>query len=82
MFDTVAGDVATRSFAVLKPGGTRRLHRIRPTAPTPQRADVIPLRPAVGRDRAHLDRVAALYTSGAVRAPEEASMSSSVAEAN
>jgi hypothetical protein len=41
-----------------------------PTAPTPERADVVSLRPAVGRDRPHLDRVAALYVSGAVRGLE------------
>ena len=28
------------------------------------------LRPAVGRDRPHLDRVAALYQAGVIRAPE------------
>jgi NADPH:quinone reductase-like Zn-dependent oxidoreductase len=70
VFDTVGGDVATRSFAVLKSGGRAAFIASGPTAPTPERADVTALRPAVGRDRAHLDRVAALYTSGAVRAPE------------
>ena len=70
VFDTVGGDVATRSFAVLKSGGRAAFIASGPTAPTPPRADVTALRPAVGRDRAHLDRVAALYTSGAVRAPE------------
>ena len=67
VFDTVGGDVATRSFAVLKSGGRAAFIASGPTAPTPQRADVVSLRPAVGRDRAHLDRVVALYTSGAVR---------------
>ena len=70
VFDTVGGDVAIRSFAVLKSGGRAAFIASGPTAPTPERADVVSLRPAVGRDRAHLDRVAALYTSGAVRAPE------------
>jgi len=28
------------------------------------------LRPAVGRDRPHLDRVAALYQAGVIRRPE------------
>ena len=70
VFDTVGGDVATRSFAVLKSGGRAAFIASGPTAPTPARADVTSLRPAVGRTRAHLDRVAALYTSGAVRAPE------------
>lgn len=70
VFDTVGGDVATRSFAVLKPGGRAAFIASGPKAPTPERADVIALRPAVGRDRAHLDRVAALFESGVVHAPE------------
>ena len=28
------------------------------------------LRPAVGRDRLHMERIAALYTTGAVRPPD------------
>jgi len=70
VFDTVGGDVATRSFAVLKSGGRAAFIASGPTAPKPQRADVTSLRPAVGRTRAHLDRVAALVTSGAVKPPE------------
>ena len=70
VFDTVGGDVATRSFAVLKSGGRAAFIASGPTAPTPPRADVASLRPAVGRDRAHLDRVAALYVAGVIRAPE------------
>jgi len=70
VFETVGGDVARRSFVVLKPGGRAAFIASGPTAPTPERTDVIALRPAVGRDRAHLDRVAALYQAGAVRAPE------------
>ena len=70
VFDTVGGDVATRSFAVLKSGGRAAFIASGPTAPTPARADVTSLRPAVGRTRAHLDRVAALVTSGVVKPPE------------
>ena len=70
VFDTVGGDVATRSFAVLKPGGRAAFIASGPAAPAPPRADVTSLRPAVGRDRAHLDRVAALYLAGVIRAPE------------
>ena len=70
VFDTVGGDVATRSFAGLKSGGRAAFIASGPTAPQPPRADVTALRPAVGRDRAHLDRVAALYVAGVVRAPE------------
>lgn len=70
VLDTVGGDVATRSFAVLKPGGRAAFIASGPKAPTPDRADVTALRPIVGRDRAHLDRVVALYESGVIRAPE------------
>ena len=70
VFETVGGDVATRSFAVLRPGGRAAFIASGPQAPKPERTDVIALRPAVGRDRAHLDRVAALYLAGAIRAPE------------
>jgi NADPH:quinone reductase-like Zn-dependent oxidoreductase len=70
VFDTVGGDVATRSFAVLKPGGRAAFIASGPTAPKPERTDVTALRPAVPRDRAHLDRIAALYQAGVIRAPE------------
>jgi NADPH:quinone reductase-like Zn-dependent oxidoreductase len=66
VFDTVGGDVQARSYAVLKPGG-RLVH----VAPGPQdfkppRDDVELLRPAVGRDRRHMDRIAELVAEGAV----------------
>jgi len=70
VFDTVGGDVAIRSFAVLKPGGRAAFIASGNTAPPSPRADVVSLRPKVGRDRPHLDRVAALVTAGAVRVPE------------
>ncbi len=70
VFDTVGGDVARRSFAVLRPGGRAAFIASGPQAPTPDRADVKSLRPAVGRDRRHLDRIAELVMAGAVRAPE------------
>ena len=70
VFDTVGGDVATRSFAVLKPGGRAAFIASGGKAPTPERGDVTALRPAVGRDRPHLDRVAALYKAGVIRSPE------------
>ena len=70
VFDTVGGDVATRSFAVLKPGGRAAFIASGAKAPTPDRSDVTALRPAVGRDRPHLDRVAALYQAGVIRPPE------------
>jgi NADPH:quinone reductase-like Zn-dependent oxidoreductase len=70
VFDTVGGDVAKRSFAVLRPGGRAAFIASGNTAPASPRADVVSLRPKVGRDRAHLDRTVALITSGAVRVPE------------
>ena len=70
VFDTVGGEVAKRSFAVLRPGGRAAFIASGNAAPPSPRADVTSLRPKVGRDRAHLDRIAALVTSGAVRVPE------------
>jgi NADPH:quinone reductase-like Zn-dependent oxidoreductase len=70
VFDTVGGDVAQRSFAVLKPGGRAAFIASGAQAPTPDRSDVIALRPRVGRDRPHLQRIVALVALGAVRPPE------------
>src|ERR1700730_11091385 len=69
VFDTVGGDVAQRSFAVLKPGGRAAFIASGAQAPKPDRNDVTSLRPAVGRDRAHLNRIVELYLAGAVRPP-------------
>src|SRR5882757_9830185 len=70
VFDTVGGDVAARSFAVLKPGGRAAFIGSGAQAPKPDRSDVSALRPAVGRDRPHLERIAALVQAGVVRSPE------------
>jgi NADPH:quinone reductase-like Zn-dependent oxidoreductase len=70
VFDTVGGDVAMRAFAVLRPGGCAAFIGSGPTAPASPRADVTSLRPKVGRDRAHLDRISALVAGGDVRVPE------------
>src|ERR1700742_4094854 len=70
VFDTVGGDVVQKSFAVLKPGGRAAFIASGPQAPKPERRDVVALRPAVGRDRPHLERIVELVTSGAVRPPE------------
>jgi NADPH:quinone reductase-like Zn-dependent oxidoreductase len=70
VFDTVGGDVATRSFAVLRPGGRAAFIGSGASAPASPRADVQSLRPKVGRDRAHLERIVALVARGAVRVPE------------
>src|ERR1700731_4199505 len=69
-FDTVGGDVAQRSFAVLKPGGRAAFIASGAQAPKPDRDDVTSLRPPVGRARRHLDRIAQLFQAGAIRAPE------------
>ena len=70
VFDTVGGDVARRSFAVLRPGGRAAFIASGPQAPKPDREDVSSLRPPVGRARRHLDRIAELFLAGAVRPPE------------
>ena len=70
VFDTVGGDVAMRSFSVLKPGGRAAFIASGAQAPRPPRSDVQSLRPNVLRDRPHLDRIAALVAAQAVRIPE------------
>lgn len=70
VFETVGGDVAERSFTVLKPGGRAAFIASGPQAPTPQRTDVSSLRPPVGRARRHMERIAELYLAGAVRPPQ------------
>ena len=69
VFDTVGGDVQARSYSALKPGG-----RLVWVAPAPDgfrqpRSDVTVLRPAVSRDRAHLERIVALLDASAVSPP-------------
>jgi NADPH:quinone reductase-like Zn-dependent oxidoreductase len=70
VFDTAGGDVTLRSFAVLRPGGRLASVAAGFQAPQSPRADVTSLRPNVERKRRHLERVAALVASGAVRLPE------------
>lgn len=67
VYDTVGGEVQARSYEVLKPGG--RLVHVAPGPPgfQPPRDDVELLRPNVGRDRQHMERIAELVTNGAVR---------------
>ncbi len=69
VFDTVGDEVQLRSYSVLKPGG--RLVWVAPAPPgsKPPREDVKVLRPAVARDRAHLQRIVALLEAGAVAPP-------------
>ena len=70
VFETVGGDVTQRSFAVLKPGGRAAFIASGSTAPEPPRGDVTSLRPRVGRDRPHLERILELFRAGAVSVPE------------
>ena len=69
VFDTVGGDVAERSFAVLKPGGRGAFIASGVEAPKPTRSDVVSLRPPVQRSRAAMERIAELIETGAVRVP-------------
>lgn len=69
VFDTVGGEVALRSFAVLKPGGRAAFIGSGVNAPTAPRADVQSLRPPVPRSRAVMERIAQLAMSGAVKSP-------------
>ena len=70
VLDTVGGDVARRSFAVVRSGGRAAFIGSGPSAPPSPRDDVRSLRPAVGRDRPHLERILHLVATGAVRIPE------------
>src|ERR1700761_7190891 len=51
VFDTVGGEVAQKSFAVLKPGGRAAFTASGAQAPQPNRSDVTALRPPVPRTR-------------------------------
>jgi NADPH:quinone reductase-like Zn-dependent oxidoreductase len=70
VFDTVGDDVAQRSFAILKPGGRAAFIASGAQAPKPERTDVTSLRPPVERARRHLERIAHLFQTGAICAPE------------
>jgi NADPH:quinone reductase-like Zn-dependent oxidoreductase len=68
VFDTVGGDVQARSYDVLKPGG-RMVFIAPPKQGFEPRKDIVTLRPAVTRDRAHLERMLTLLEAGAVWPP-------------
>ena len=70
VLDTVGGDVTATSFAVLRTGGRLATVAAGASAPASPRPDVSSLRPKVDRDRAHLERVAALVSQGTVPVPE------------
>jgi NADPH:quinone reductase-like Zn-dependent oxidoreductase len=69
VFDTVGGDVQIRSYEVLKPGGRLVWIAAAPAGFEPSRRDVKLARPAVLRDRAHLERLLVLLKEGAVVPP-------------
>lgn len=68
-FDTVGGAATASTFAVLKPGGRAAFIASGAQAPPSPRPDVKSLRPAVGRDRRYLERIAALLQAGAISVP-------------
>ncbi len=70
VFETVGGDVAQQSFKVLRSGGRAAFIASGQKAPESPRPDVESLRPAVGRDRLHLERIVELFEAGAVRVPD------------
>jgi NADPH:quinone reductase-like Zn-dependent oxidoreductase len=70
VFDTVGGEVQVRCYEVLNPGGRLVWIAAAPAGFQPSRKDVRVLRPNVARDRAHLERMLALYAAGAVWPPE------------
>src|SRR6202451_3755869 len=84
VFETVGGDVAQKSYTVLKtggaaaqksypglnPGGRAAFIASGAEAPKPERSDVTGLRPPVPRSRKAMERIAELYVAGAVKPPE------------
>ena len=69
VFDTVGGEVRAGCYQVLKPGGRLVWIAGAPEGFKVPRSDVETLRPAVARDRAHLERMNALVEAGAVWPP-------------
>ncbi len=69
VFDTVGGDIARRSFDVLRPGGRAAFIASGVSAPKPPRDDVTACRPDVGRARHIMERVGELVSVGAVSLP-------------
>jgi len=69
VFDTVGGEVAQKSFAVLRPGARAAFIASGVEAPKPTRGDVVSLRPPVQRSRQAMEHIAGLIEGGAVRPP-------------
>ena len=68
--ETVPGPVFRDYSIRLEGGGSWNYGWVRQPSGVELSADVTSLRPKVGRDRAHLERIASLVTSGAVKVPE------------
>jgi NADPH:quinone reductase-like Zn-dependent oxidoreductase len=69
VFDTVGGGVRAGCYAVLKAGGKLVWIAAAPDGFRVPRDDVETVRPNVIRDRAHLERMLALFEAGAIRPP-------------
>ena len=69
VFDTVGGEVQSRSYNVLKPNGRLVWIAGGEAGFKTDRSDVQVLRPKVDRDRVHLERMVQLYEAGAVWPP-------------
>jgi NADPH:quinone reductase-like Zn-dependent oxidoreductase len=69
VFDTVGGDTGVRSYEVLKPGGRLVWIAATPEGFVPTRQDVVSKRPAVLRDRSHLQRMLTLLEAGQLKVP-------------
>jgi NADPH:quinone reductase-like Zn-dependent oxidoreductase len=69
VFDTVGGAVQERSFSVLKPGG-RLVYIARGSEDASPPAHIEMIRPRVGRDREHMERIIELVGLGAITVPE------------
>jgi NADPH:quinone reductase-like Zn-dependent oxidoreductase len=69
VYDTIGGEVHERSFSVLKPGGRLAYVATPPEGFRPP-DNVTVKRPAVTRDRAHLECIAHLFEAGAVQPME------------
>ena len=69
VYETVGGDVAERSFEVLKPGGRIAFIASGPGLPSPS-PEFTSLRPKVDRDRPYLERLNAYFEAGAIHAPQ------------
>ena len=69
VFDTVGGEVQSRSYDVLKRNGRLVWIAAGESGFKSDRTDVQVLRPKVDRDRAHLERMVELFEAGAVWPP-------------